>query len=110
MSLDKPASRQTHESVASSPEFEALRHRFRSFIFPMTGAFLAWYFLYVLMAVFAPGFMATKVLGNINIGLIFGLLQFVSTFGITMYYRRWADTKFDPQAQHLREEIEGVAP
>lgn len=100
--------RHTHETVAQSEEFAALRHRFRSFIFPMTGLFLGWYFLYVLMAVFAPGFLSKHVLGNINVGLIFGFLQFVSTFAITMYYRSWADTKFDPQAQALREQIEGV--
>jgi uncharacterized membrane protein (DUF485 family) len=94
--------------VAASEEFVALRHRFRSFIFPMTGLFLGWYFLYVLMAVFVPGFLSKPVLGNINVGLIFGFLQFVSTFAITMYYRSWADTKFDPQAQALREQIEGV--
>ena len=31
--------------------------------------------------------MATQVFGNINVGLLFGLLQFVSTFVITMYLR-----------------------
>ena len=46
----------------------------------MTGLFLAWYLLYVLLADYAHDFMSTKVVGNINIGLILGLLQFVSTF------------------------------
>jgi uncharacterized membrane protein (DUF485 family) len=50
--------------------------------------------------------MSTKVLGNINIGLILGLLQFVSTFAITMIYARWADREFDPTADRLREHIE----
>ena len=40
--------------------------------------------------------MATKVAGNITIGLILGLLQFVSTFAITMIYARWADREFRP--------------
>lgn len=100
----------THAEVHASPEFAALKHRFRSFIFPLTAGFLIWYFLYVLLAAFAPGFMATKVVGNINVGLIFGLLQFVSTFAITMTYRNWADKKFDPAARELREKIEGAVP
>jgi len=50
--------------------------------------------------------MATKVFGNINVGLIFGLLQFVSTFTITMIYARWADREFDPTAEQLRDHIE----
>ncbi|ODU10083.1 MAG: hypothetical protein ABS80_23335, partial [Pseudonocardia sp. SCN 72-51] len=74
------------ETVQASPEFQSLRRRLRRFIFPLTAAFLVWYLLYVLLASYAPSFMATKVVGNINIGLIFGLLQFVSTFAITTWY------------------------
>ena len=70
--------------VQQSEEFGDLRRRFRRFVFPMTALFLAWYFLYVILAAFAPAFMSTKVWGNINIGLVFGLLQFVSTFAITI--------------------------
>jgi uncharacterized membrane protein (DUF485 family) len=93
--------------VQESQEFGQLRRNFRRFVFPLTGLFLVWYFLYVLLAAFAPSFMATKVLGNINIGLIFGLLQFVSTFAITMYYARWADRTFDPAAELVRQQREG---
>lgn len=96
-------------AVQESPEFIDLRHRFRRFVFPVTAGFLTWYFLYVLLAVFAPGFMSTKVWGNINIGLIFGLLQFVSTFAITMIYVRWADREFDPRAQALAEKMTELA-
>jgi uncharacterized membrane protein (DUF485 family) len=95
-----------YEEVQSSDEFKELRSRFRRFVFPVTGLFLAWYFLYVLLAAYAPSFMATKVVGNINIGLIFGLLQFVSTFTITTIYARWADREFDPTADKLREHWE----
>jgi uncharacterized membrane protein (DUF485 family) len=55
--------------VQASTEFVELRRRFRRFVFPMTALFLAWYFLYVLLAAYAPGFMSTKVFGNINVGL-----------------------------------------
>ncbi len=96
----------SYQEVQASEEFAELRSRFRKFVFPMTGLFLAWYFLYVLMAAYAKDFMSTKVVGNINVGLIFGLLQFVSTFAITMIYARWADRQFDPTAEKLREHIE----
>ena len=46
----------------------------------MTVAFLLWYALYVLLSAYARDFMSTKVVGHINVALIFGLLQFVSTF------------------------------
>ena len=96
----------SYEEVQASQEFAELRSRFRKFVFPVSALFLAWYFLYVLLAAYAPDFMSTKVVGNINIGLIFGLLQFVSTFTITMVYARWADRQFDPTADRLREHIE----
>ena len=93
--------------VQESEEFQELRRTHRSFVFPMTAAFLAWYFLFVLCADYAHDFMSTKVFGNINIGLIFGLLQFVSTFLITWAYVRFADRKLDPKADRIRAEIEG---
>ncbi|MGH3946252.1 MAG: DUF485 domain-containing protein, partial [Pseudonocardiaceae bacterium] len=83
--------------------------RLRSFVFPMTAFFLAWYFLYVLLAAFAPQFMAIKVAGNINIGLIIGLLQFVTTFAITTVYVRFANKHLDPVGDRIREQIEGAA-
>jgi len=46
------------------------------------------------------------VWGNINIGLIFGLLQFVSTFAITIAYVRWADRNFDAAAEKLRDHMD----
>lgn len=105
-SARKGGSGASYEEVQASEEFAQLRARFRKFVFPVTVLFLAWYFLYVLMAAYAPAFMSTKVVGNINVGLIFGLLQFVSTFAITTIYARWADKQFDPTAERLREHWE----
>ena len=95
-----------YEQIQASSEFVELRSKLRRFIFPMSAAFLIWYLLYVLLASYAPGFMAIKVLGNINIGLIFGLLQFVSTFVITTIYVSYANRHLDPAAARLRERIE----
>jgi uncharacterized membrane protein (DUF485 family) len=98
-----------YEQVQASTEFAQLRSRFRRFVFPMTALFLAWYFLYVVLAAFLPGFMSTTIVGNINIGLVLGLGQFLSTFIITTLYARWADRSFDPAAEQLRAEVEGGA-
>jgi uncharacterized membrane protein (DUF485 family) len=51
--------------------------------------------------------MAIKVTGNVTIGLIFGLLQFVSTFAITMIYVRFANRYLDPVSSRIREQVEG---
>ena len=101
MSNDARTEHDPYVALQDSADFAELRSRFRRFVFPMTGLFLAWYFLYVLLSVYASDFMSTKVFGNINVGLIFGLLQFVSTFVIAALYGRFANRKLDPLAHGL---------
>ena len=105
MSNDARTHGETFLEIQRAEDFADLRSRFRRFVFPMTALFLAWYFLYVLLSTYAPDFMSQKVWGNINIGLILGLGQFVSTFVITIIYVRWADREFDPRAAALAETI-----
>ena len=95
-------------AMQSTDEFQALRRKFRGFVFPMTAFFLVWYFVYVLLSIFAPGFMGTKVFGNINIGLLFGLGQFVTTFAITFIYARWANRELDPMADAIGARLDGA--
>ncbi|MFF4620971.1 DUF485 domain-containing protein [Nonomuraea jabiensis] len=95
-----------YEEVQGSSEFQDLKRRFRAWTFPMTVAFLVWYLLYVVLSGWARGFMGIKLLGEINVGLVFGLLQFVSTFLIAWAYARHAEKKLDPIADKLRHEVE----
>ncbi|CAA9239662.1 MAG: Integral membrane protein [uncultured Corynebacteriales bacterium] len=96
-----------YSRMNADPRFADLRKRFRNFVFPATVAFLAWYLLYVLLSAFGRGFMDTKILGNLNVAFFFGILQFVSTFGIAILYSRYADDKLDPVSSDLRNELEG---
>ncbi|MBM7457973.1 DUF485 domain-containing protein [Rhodococcus coprophilus] len=93
--------------MQESPEFQELRSRLRRFVFPVTAFFLAWYALYVLLATYATDFMATKVLGNVNIGLLLGLAQFLTTFIITGVYVKFAGRELDDRAAAIRTELEG---
>jgi uncharacterized membrane protein (DUF485 family) len=104
-----PPDPQNYVAVQASPEFVALRKTLRGFIFPMTIAFFLWYALYVILSAYARDFMSTKVVGNINVALIFGLLQFVTTFLIAWLYSRFAARRLDPVADKIRSEMEGGA-
>jgi uncharacterized membrane protein (DUF485 family) len=95
-----------YRQAQNSPEFTELRRKFRNFAVPMTVAFLVWYLLFVLLSTYAHDFMSTRVLGNVNVGLLFGLLQFVSTFVITQLYVRHAGRTTDPIADEMRERLE----
>lgn len=96
----------SYVAMQASPEFQDLRRRYRGWVLPVAAASLAWYFFYVGLAAYAADFMGTKLVGNINIGLVLGLLQFVSTFVVTALYVRHADRVLDPAAQKLREQFE----
>jgi uncharacterized membrane protein (DUF485 family) len=107
--VDDRDDRTLHERVQATPEFAELRSRLRRFVFPMSAVFMLWYLVYVLLASYLPAFMAIQVLGNINVGLVIGLLQFVTTFAITGLYVRYADTRLDPVAEGIRARMEGGA-
>ncbi len=92
---------QVYEDLHASQDFHELRRRFRSFVFPYTAAFLLWYLLYVVMCNWATDFMDTKLVGHINVALVFGLLQFVTTFAIAWRYSRFSAAKLDPLAAEL---------
>ena len=95
-----------YREAQASTEFVELKRRFRRFAFPMTVAFLTWYLLYVLLSTYAHDFMSTEVFGNVNIGLLLGFGQFVSTFVITHLYVAHADKRTDPIADEMRERLE----
>jgi uncharacterized membrane protein (DUF485 family) len=92
--------------VWQSAEFRDLRRRYRRFVIPVTVVSLLWYFLYVFLAAYAPDFMGQKIVGAITVGLIMGLLQFVTTFGVTTLYVRYAGRVLDPVAARIRERME----
>jgi len=96
-----------YEAVRASRDFWTIRRRFGSFVGPACALFIVWYFLFVIVAVFAPGFMRISVLGDVNVAMCFGLLQFASTFAIAVGYRLWARRRLDPLADRLRQRLEG---
>ena len=109
MTTDAPDSitNEKYHAVQATEDFVRLRKTLRGFIFPMTVAFFLWYALYVLLSAYARGFMSVKLIGNINVALLFGLLQFVTTFLIAWYYSRFAAQKVDPIADKIRNGLEG---
>ena len=109
MTTDTPApatsDAERYVEVQRSEDFTRLRKTLRGFIFPMTVAFFLWYALYVILSAYARGFMDAKVVGHINVALVFGLLQFVSTFAIAWLYSRFASRRVDPIADKIAHEL-----
>ncbi len=90
-----------YDELHASEDFVELRRRYLRFVVPATVAFLSWYLLYVVMSNWATDFMSREVVGNINVALVFGLLQFVTTFLIAWLYARYMNRNVDPGAREV---------
>ncbi|MEV6803541.1 DUF485 domain-containing protein [Streptomyces sp. NPDC017248] len=88
--------------VQRSAAFQEVRGRYRRFVVPGVTGFLTWYVGYVIAATAAPGFMARPVVGAVNVALVAGLGQFLTTFLLTWAYARHARLRRDPAALELR--------
>ncbi|MFG2358229.1 DUF485 domain-containing protein [Streptomyces sp. NPDC048521] len=94
--------RDVYVEVQRSAAFQEVRSRYRRFVVPGVIVFLVWYVAYVVLATTAPGFMARPVAGAVNVGMLAGLGQFLSTFLLTWAYSRHARLRRDRAALELR--------
>ena len=101
-----PKTQLAYERLHATAEFAELKRAYLAFVRPVTIGFILWYVLYVVCSNWAPGFMGTKLVGNINVALVFGALQFVTTFLIAWAYQRYSVAKLDTLANGLRAEFD----
>lgn len=99
-------SAEVFRETQGSEQFKRLKRKHRSFVLPVTAACLLWYLTYVLLAGYAPDFMATPVFGSVNIGILLGLAQVATTFIVTMVYVSYANKHLDPDAAAIRDRLE----
>ncbi|WP_203690323.1 DUF485 domain-containing protein [Streptomyces sp. SID12488] len=88
--------------VQRSAAFQEVRSRYRRFVIPGVAVFFSWYVGYVVTATTAPGFMARPVVGAVNVAMLAGLGQFLTTFLFTWAYARHARLRRDRAALDLR--------
>ncbi|WP_017603327.1 DUF485 domain-containing protein [Nocardiopsis alkaliphila] len=103
---DEPIKESAYVTMHSDPRFGELKRRLYRFVFPMSIAFMAWYLLYVMMSAFGRDVMGIDLFGNVNVALVFGAFQFISTFGIAVFYTMYANRNFDSRAARLRAELQ----
>ncbi|MEU0137483.1 DUF485 domain-containing protein [Streptomyces sp. NPDC006296] len=92
--------------VQKSPAFREVRRRYRRFVVPAAVAFLLWYLAYVIAATTAHDLMARPVAGALNVAMVAGLGQFLTTFLLTWAYARHARLHRDRAALELRWETQ----
>jgi uncharacterized membrane protein (DUF485 family) len=94
-----------YAALNQDERFIALRRKTGRSAIVVTSLFLAWYFLYVMASVFAGGLMRHRLAGSVDIALVFGVLQFASTFVLARRYSRYSREVLDP----LRAQVAGDA-
>jgi uncharacterized membrane protein (DUF485 family) len=105
----RPADNVDWVAAEQSPEFRELVSRKRAFVVPATLFFLAWYFGFVVLAGYAPDFMGEKITGDVTVGYVLALTQFVMVWGLSAWYLRKADREFDPLAERAAQRALEVA-
>ena len=96
--MSTPEERVDWNAVEQSPEFKELVAARRRFVLPATIFFLAWYIGFILLAGYAPDFMAESVYEGLTVGYCLALTQFVMVFTLGYMYLRRADRVYDPLA------------
>ncbi|MDL4772725.1 MULTISPECIES: DUF485 domain-containing protein [Thermomonosporaceae] len=95
--------------LARDERFQLLKKKSHRLALAIATSFLGWYFLYVGLSAFARGFMARPVAGNVNVAILLGVLQIVSTFLLAWAYAAFARQTLDPLAAELRAVAAGGA-
>ena len=92
------------DRIAETREFKDLMATKKVFIVPAFVFFLVYYFLLPVLVGYAPQFMATKVIGVVNLAYLFALSQFFVAWLIAWLYVRAANL-YDRMAEKVLEDL-----
>jgi uncharacterized membrane protein (DUF485 family) len=90
------------DQIAASRQFKDLMATKKMFIVPAFVFFVVYYFALPVLVGYAPHFMATKVIGEVNIAYLFALSQFFVAWIIAGLYVKAANA-FDRLSKDIVE-------
>ena len=99
--MSPPDQRVDWKAIERSPEFRELIAARRRFVLPATIFFLAWYLGFILLAGYAPDFMARSVYEGLTVGYCLALTQFVMVAVLGITYLKRSERVFDPLAERV---------
>ena len=97
------------DRIAETREFKDLMAPKRTFIIPAFVFFIVYYFLLPILVGYAPQFMATKVIGEVNLAYLFALSQFFMAWTVAWLYVKAANN-FDRLAKDIIKQAESLVP
>src|ERR1700729_4183601 len=93
------------DRIANSRKFKDLMATKKTFIVPAFIFFVVYYFALPVLVGYAPQFMSTKVIGEVNLAYLFALSQFFVAWIIAALYVRAANN-FDRLAKDILNKAE----
>ena len=94
------------DKIAASRQFKDLMATKKMFIVPAFIFFVVYYFALPVLVGYAPAFMSTKIIGNVNIAYLFALSQFFVAWIIAGLYVKAAND-FDRLSKDIIEKADG---
>jgi uncharacterized membrane protein (DUF485 family) len=103
---EQPAGSQSvWDRIAESKEFKHLMATKKTFIVPAFIFFVVYYFALPVLVGYAPQFMSTKVIGQVNLAYLFALSQFFVAWIIAFLYVKAANN-FDRLAKDILDKAD----
>lgn len=93
------------DRIAASKEFKDFMATKKTFIVPAFIFFLVYYFALPVLVGYAPQFMGTKVIGQVNLAYLFALSQFFVAWLIAGLYVKAADN-FDRLSKDILDKAD----
>jgi len=90
LTADEDADVAPWDQVAAMSEYKALLAAKKAFIVPATIFFIVYYFALPILVGYAPAFMSTKIIGDVNLAYLFALSQFFMAWILAWVYLRRA--------------------
>jgi len=79
----------------SDHSLQAIGSRQRRLAMLLTLTMIAIYFGFILLVAFDKPLLATKLTPGLSLGIVLGALVIVSSWLLTLFYVRWANTHYD---------------
>jgi uncharacterized membrane protein (DUF485 family) len=92
------------DAIETSPDFQRLYRDKLGFIIPAGIFFVVYYFALPVLVGYAPEFMSTKIVGDINLAYVFALSQFVMAWTVMYLYVRRA-RRWDREAEQVKAAV-----
>jgi uncharacterized membrane protein (DUF485 family) len=94
-------------ALYENSRFTTLRHRSNTLIAWTSAAFYGWWLLVIMLAAFVPSFFRGRLVGPVNVGLLFVFLSLTLVVVVSVVVVRLARTRLDPISELIQADVEG---